>query len=150
VYVPGNQKEWLAVLERNPGREGLPAGHTVRQWISDRREEFLAERGPGTPKPKPGWLKFGFPLHYNSDVLEAMYALAEVDTPMSPALDKPLQVIKEKMTPDGKWIMESSLNGKMLADVEEKGKPSKWLTYFALRVLAHFGGARSRAGWNPR
>ncbi len=141
VYVPGNQKEWLAVLERNPGRGGLPAGHTVKQWVSDRRDQFLAERGPGAPKPKPGWLKFGFPLHYNSDILEAMYALAELNTPMSAALEKPLQVIKEKMTPDGKWIMERSLNGKMWADVEEKGKPSKWLTYFALRVLAHFGGA---------
>ena len=29
----------------------------------------------------------------------------------------------------------TSLNGKMWADVEEKGKPSKWLTYFGLSVL---------------
>jgi hypothetical protein len=26
----------------------------------------------------------------------------------------------------------------MWVDVEEKGKPSKWLTYFALLVLDHF------------
>jgi hypothetical protein len=36
--------------------------------------------------------------------------------------------------------MENSLNGKMWVDVEEKGKSSKWLTYFALYVLNHFGG----------
>jgi hypothetical protein len=36
--------------------------------------------------------------------------------------------------------MENSLNGKMWVDVEEKGKPSKWITYFALYVLDHFGG----------
>jgi hypothetical protein len=35
--------------------------------------------------------------------------------------------------------MESSLNGKLWADVEEKGKPSKRLTYFALYVLDHYG-----------
>jgi hypothetical protein len=115
----------------------------VKQWVSDRRDQFLAERGPGAPKPKPGWLKFGFPLHYNSDILEAMYALAELGTPMSAALEKPRKVIEEKMTPEGKWVMESSLNGKMLVDVEAKGKPSKWLTYFALRVLTHFGRAAS-------
>ncbi|MGC9970971.1 MAG: hypothetical protein ABSE56_10305 [Bryobacteraceae bacterium] len=143
VYVPGNQKEWLKILERNPGRGGLPAGQTVKQWVSDRRDQFLAERGSGAPKPKPGWLKFGFPLHYNSDILEAMYALAELGTPMSAALEKPLRVIEEKMTPEGKWVMESSLNGKMWVDVEAKGKPSKWLTYFALRVLTHFGRAAS-------
>jgi hypothetical protein len=31
--------------------------------------------------------------------------------------------------------MEYSYNGKMWADVEEKGKPSKWVTLRALRVL---------------
>jgi hypothetical protein len=34
--------------------------------------------------------------------------------------------------------MENSLNGKMWADVEVKGQPSKWITYFALLVLNHF------------
>jgi hypothetical protein len=138
VYVPGSQKEWQAVLARSPGRAGLPEGQTVKQWVSDQREQLLAERGMGTPKPKQGWLKFGFPLHYNSDVLEAMYALAAVDTPMTASLAKPLRVIREKMTPDGQWVLENSLNGKMWVDVEEKGKPSKWLTYFALCVLGHF------------
>jgi hypothetical protein len=31
--------------------------------------------------------------------------------------------------------MEKSFNGKMWADIEEKGKPSKWVTLRALRVL---------------
>ena len=92
--------------------------------------------------PVRGRLKFGFPLHYNSDVLEAMYALAESGTPMSAVLERPLDVIESKMTLEGKWVMENSLNGKMWVDVETLGKPSKWLTYYALRVLSHFGRAR--------
>jgi hypothetical protein len=139
VYVPGTQKEWQKVLEQKPGRAELPAGQSVKQWISEQRNRLLAGRGLGKPKPKQGWLKFGFPLHYNSDILETMYALAELGTPMTAALAKPLQAIREKMTPDGKWIMENSLNGKMWVDIEEKGKPSKWLTYFARCVLGHFG-----------
>ena len=83
------------------------------------------------------------PLHYNSDVLEAMYALAESGTAMCAALERPLQVIESKMTPEGNWVMENSLNGKMWVDVETVGKPSKWLTYFALRVLKHFGRVAS-------
>ena len=35
--------------------------------------------------------------------------------------------------------MERSLNGKMLVDIEEKGKPSKWITLRALRVLKRAG-----------
>lgn len=139
VYVPGNQTGWQKILARNPGRSGLPPGRTVKQWVSDQKDAFLLERGPGDQKPKQGWLKFGFPLHYNSDVLEAMYALAESGAPMSAALDRPLNVIESKMTVEGKWLMENSLNGKMWVDVETLGKPSKWLTYYALRVLGHFG-----------
>ncbi len=138
VYSPGNLRQWQEILERAPKRAALPKGETVKGWIGERREQFLASEGIGTRRPKPGWLRFGFPLHYNSDILEAMYALALLGTPMSPKLKKPLKVIKEKMTFDGKWIMQNSLNGKMLADVEEKGKPSKWLTYFAYYVLNHF------------
>jgi hypothetical protein len=37
-----------------------------------------------------------------------------------------------------RWVMRNSLNGKMLADVEAKGKPSKWLTLRAFKVRAHF------------
>lgn len=142
VYVPGNQADWQKVLSRSPGRSGLPPGRTVKQWLSDQKDAFLLERGPGYPKTKQGWLKFGFPLHYNSDVLEAMYALAESGTPMSAVLERPLDVIESKMTLEGRWVMENSLNGKMWVDVETLGKPSKWLTYYALRVLSHFGRAR--------
>jgi len=31
--------------------------------------------------------------------------------------------------------MEYSLNGRMLVDIEKKNKPSKWITYFALKTL---------------
>jgi hypothetical protein len=138
VYVPGNRKAWQEVLARAPKRADLPPGETVKGWIADQRERFLAEHGAGERGPKRGWLKFGFPLHYNSDVLEAMYALAAVGVPVTEALSRPLQAIREKQTGDGVWLLENSLNGKMWVDVEVKGEPSKWLTYFALYVLNHF------------
>jgi hypothetical protein len=139
VYVPGNRKAWQEMLARAPKRADLPPGETVKGWIADRKERFLAEQGLGEREPKRGWTKFGFPLHYNSDVLEAMVALATVDAPMSKALEGPLGVIRDKRTSDGVWRMENSLNGKMWADVEAKGRPSKWITLFALIVLDHFG-----------
>ncbi len=138
VYVPGNRGRWRKILERQPKAADLPKGLTVKSWIARQREDLLAKTGPGPSDPKVGWLKFGFPLHYNSDVLEAMVALAMAGTPYSAPLEKPLKAIREKQTGDGKWIMESSLNGKMLVDVEAKGKPSKWLTWMALYVLQHF------------
>jgi hypothetical protein len=141
IYAPGNHRQWQNILEAAPKKANLPAGVTVKQWIRVQRDQFFVTPGAGQPNPKRGWLKFGFPLHYNSDVLEAMVALARLETPKSEALKKPLEIIAGKMNPDGVWVLENSLNGKMRADVEEKGKPSKWITYFALYVLSYFNQA---------
>ena len=67
-----------------------------------------------------------------------MFALATVGTPMSDELAKPLQIIRDKRTADGVWLLEKSLNGQMWVDVEVKGQPSKWITLFALLILDHF------------
>ncbi len=143
VYVPGRLREWQDTLARQPKRADLPKGKTVLRWVEEQRESFLKERGLGEPRPKAGWLKFGFPLHYNSDTLEAMYALASVGVPMTAELEKPLEVIRQKRSADGTWRLENSLNGKMLVDVELKGKRSKWLTYFGCYILAHFTSPQS-------
>ena len=58
---------------------------------------------------------------------------------MSSALDELLRIVRSKMSEQGTWTLENTLNGKMWADVDEKGRPSKWLILTALRVLAHFG-----------
>jgi len=140
VYVPGNRKAWQEVLARAPKAADLPPGGRVKDWVLDRRERFLAEQGVGEREPKPGWAQFGFPLSYNSDILEAMLALATVGVPMHDKLQQPLQVIRDKRTADGAWLLDKSFNGKMWVDVEVKGKPSKWITLFALIVLDHFDG----------
>jgi hypothetical protein len=139
IYVPGNRKAWQEVLARAPKRADLPPGETVKGWVADQGERFREGRGLGELEPKRGWTRFGFPLNYNSDVLEAMCALATVDVPMSAALEVPLQLIQDKRSADGVWLLENSLNGKVWADVEVKGQPSKWITLFALVVLDHFG-----------
>jgi len=139
IYVSSHRKAWREILAEAPRKEDLPKGQTVKAWIADRKQRFLEEHGYGTREPKPGWLRFGFPLNYNSDVLESLFALAQINTPMSSALEEPLRIVRSEMSEQGTWRLENSLNGKMWADVEEKGKPSKWLTLTALRVLAHFG-----------
>ncbi len=137
VYVPGNKGAWMKVLAKKPDKAALK-GKTVRTWTQEQKKKLLASKGLGTPVEKPGWLKPGFPLHYNSDLLEALFALALCGVPGEPALSQPLEVLRKKMDPEGRVIMEGGLNGKMRADVETVGKPSKWLTYRAWHVLRHF------------
>jgi hypothetical protein len=80
-------------------------------------------------------ITFGFPLSYRIDVLETTAVLAELGYGNEPSLGNALQFILSKQDSQGRWKMEKTLNGKMWADIEEKGKPSKWVTLRALRVL---------------
>jgi hypothetical protein len=138
IYLPGNEKAWDAQRPRSKKKTDVPPGETPDSWREKEKARFIAEHGLGELQPKTIWMRFGFPSNYNSDILEAMYALATVGAPMNDRLEKPLQVIRDKRTADRVWLLEKSLNGQMWADVEVKGQPSKWLTLFALVVLNHF------------
>lgn len=103
--------------------------------------DFLFSRDPATAdyafteRVSPFWFKFGFPLSYWSDVLECVAVLAELgyggDARLAPAID----LILSKQDAQGRWKLENALNRKMWIDIEQRGKPSKWVTLRALRVL---------------
>jgi hypothetical protein len=46
-----------------------------------------------------------------------------------------IDILISKQDDLGRWKMENSYNGKFQVNIEKKGKPSKWLTLDALRVL---------------
>jgi hypothetical protein len=81
------------------------------------------------------WFKFGFPLTYTADILEALLALNEAGYGADPRLHNAIAFVATKQDADGRWRLERTLNGKMWVDIETKGEPSKWLTLRALTVL---------------
>jgi len=86
---------------------------------------------------KPGWLRFGFPLMYQTDVLEILGILTRLgyhDERMQEAID----LLISKQDNQGKWKLESTFNGRFQTNIEQKGKPSKWITLNALKVLKNF------------
>ena len=86
---------------------------------------------------KPGWKKFGFPLMYQTDVLEVLGLLTHLgyrDARMQEAVD----LVISKQDDEGRWKLESTFNGKFQADIEREGEQSKWITLNALRVLKQF------------
>lgn len=109
--------------------------------------EFLLSRDPAvadypyTARVSSSWFKFGFPLSYQSDLLETTAALVDLGYGRDPRLAHALQFILSKQDEQGRWRMERSFNSKMLVDIEEKGKASKWITLRALRVLKQAGCA---------
>jgi hypothetical protein len=86
---------------------------------------------------KPGWLKLGFPLMYQTDVLELfgiLSALGYKDSRMQEAAD----FIVSKQNLEGRWKLESTFNGKTQTNIEHKGEESKWVTLKALTALKHY------------
>lgn len=103
--------------------------------------DFMFSRNPAaadypyTSRVSSTWFKFGFPLTYWSDVLESTAVLAALGYGRDPRLADAVQLILDKQIAPGRWKLENSLRGKMWMDIEKQGRPSKWITLRALRVL---------------
>jgi hypothetical protein len=81
------------------------------------------------------WFKFGYPLGYVTDVLLNLEALTEAGIVDDPRLSDAVGLVLSKQDDQGRWPLEYSYKGKMWVDVEKKGRPSKWVTLRAMRVL---------------
>lgn len=143
-YVSPYAKEFIEHFLSLP--RGTPRSISIvpekREAIRKIKRDFVRKKGGlGQLKDKAGWLRFGFPLHYNSDALEAMIALAQAQTPAGTAqVAHAIEAIRARRRPDGRWPLDFTHNGKMIVDIEKKGAPSRWITYRALFVLKHFAG----------
>ncbi len=102
------------------------------------------------------WLNLGFPLDYQSDLVELCDVLVRLDYGLDPRLRHLLDVVLAAQTADGRWIKRY---GTRALQVEKRGQPSKWITIHALRALKYTQRAivqaeqaklRSRESWFSR
>ena len=125
----------------------VKARSTLIQEAIEYGAEFLmnsdlaqAEYPSGNGKISPYWFKFGYPLNYTSDILEALDVLATLGYAKDPRLSPAIEYLLSKQDSECRWKLENTMNGKMWTNVEKRGRPSKWVTLRALRVLkAAFG-----------
>lgn len=87
---------------------------------------------------KPGWLKFSFPLMYQTDVLEILDILTELGI-NDRRMDEAIGIIIAKQDDMGRWKTENTSNtDRLLIPLEQKDKQSKWITFRAIRVLKRY------------
>ena len=70
---------------------------------------------------KPGWRRFGFPLMYQTDVLEILGILTRLGVSDEP-MDEALALVAAKQDAHGRWKLESTFNGRFFADIDVKGR----------------------------
>ncbi|MDD4842404.1 MAG: nitrogen fixation protein NifH [Sphaerochaetaceae bacterium] len=141
-YCWGSHSCHMGVAKALKGLAAIPThmrnelvNHKIEQLVEYFLKHRIFKKSHDLNKiSKPGWTKFGFPLMYQSDVLEILDILASLHI-HSPDLDEAISLVEKKRTPDGTWKMENSFNDRLLVPIETKGLPSKWVTLKALRVL---------------
>jgi hypothetical protein len=93
---------------------------------------------------KPIFLRFTFPPRWHYDVLRGLDYFRAVDAPRDPRLADAIDVVHHARREDGRWLLAHSFKGKTYFELERVGKPSRWNTLRALRVLKWWNGGSRR------
>ncbi|MHA2290200.1 MAG: hypothetical protein ACXABG_15550 [Promethearchaeota archaeon] len=127
-YVPSGAKEYHKAIK----------GKKVREIKEIQSKMVKDPENLKKSELKKSWTKFGFPNSYTSDALETLYWLAVINPVPRPEFRDAIDLIIHRMDPSGCWINENMFRNPMLAEIEPKKTPSKWLTFRALFVLKNF------------
>jgi hypothetical protein len=143
-----NVLEGLLAHERATG--GTPESTAARR----RGEEYLLERKLFRRKStgevvNPAWLQFSFPVQWHYDALRGLEYFREAGDPPDDRIDEAIDLLQSKQQPDGTWLLENTHAGKVHFTLEDgDGRPSRWNTLRALRVLRWYERARSATRTN--
>lgn len=83
-------------------------------------------------------LMLSFPSRWRYDVLRALDYFRLAGAKYDARMDDALQVLLNKRRADGRWPLQARHPGQTHFDMEQTGKPSRWNTLRAMRVLDHF------------
>jgi hypothetical protein len=111
------------------GQEYLLERHLMRRLSTG--EVISQDRKSGKD-----WTQFAFPAWWSYDVLRALDYLRDAGVTPDARLDEAIALVHTKQQPDGRWLLDAEHPGAMLVTLEDGvGKPSRWNTLRALRVL---------------
>jgi hypothetical protein len=133
-----NVLEGLLAHERATGgsQESIAARRRGQEYLLERR---LFRRKSTGEVVNPAWLRFSFPVRWHYDVLRALDYFRSVGDLPDSRMDEAIGVLRSKQQPDGTWLLENTHPGEIHFALEDgDGRPSRWNTLRALRVLSWY------------
>ena len=112
-----------------------------------RGQEYLFERrlfrrrstGDVIERDRKGgtaWTRFAFPTWWHYDVLRGLEYLRRAGATPDERVTEAIELVESKRDNDGRWPLETRHPGTMAVELDEgEGRPSRWITLRALRVL---------------
>ena len=135
----------INVLEGLLAHERATGGSAESIAARRRGEEYLLERWLFRRKSTgevvdPAWLQFSFPTRWHYDVLRALDYFRSAGGAPDPRMAEAIDAAPVKRQPDGTWLLENTHPGEVHFALEDgDGRPSRWNTLRALRVLESAG-----------
>jgi hypothetical protein len=126
----------------------LSGGEVAVAAARRRGEEYLLERRlfrrrSSGEVPAQRWLQFSWPPRWHYDVLRGLDYFRRTGDDPDPRLADAVELVRDKRQPDGTWLLENTHPGEAQFEFEDgDGRPSRWNTLRALRVLAWYDGRR--------
>jgi hypothetical protein len=140
-----------ALLEYERAGNGTPAVTDGRlrgqEYVLERR--LLRRRSTGQVierdrKGNGSWTRFAFPTWWHYDVLRGLEYLRSAGVTPDERMAEAIELLASKRDGDGRWLLEARYPGVMPIDTDEgEGRPSRWNTLRALRVLRWYERADS-------
>ena len=131
----------IRVLEGLLLHERATGGSAESVATRRRGEEYLLDRRLFRRKSKgdvvdPAWLQFSFPTRWHYDVLRGLEHFRAAGDPPDPRVDEAIDLLRSKRQSDGTWLLKNTHPGAVQFALEDgDGRPSRWNTLRALRVL---------------
>lgn len=131
-------------------RAGAGSGDVTRARL--RGQEYLLERrllrrrSTGEPierdrKSGAVWAQVAFPTWWHYDVLRGLELFRCAGAAPDERMAEAVELVASKRDAEGRWPLEASYAGRMPIELGEGvGRPSRWSTVRALRVIDWYGG----------
>jgi hypothetical protein len=90
------------------------------------------------------WTRLSFPNWWHYDVLRGLEYLRRAGAPPDARVAEAIALVEAKRDSDGRWPLEHQHPGTMAVEVDEgEGRPSRWNTLRALRVLDWYSASKN-------
>ena len=132
-----------ALLEYERAGGGTPEVTEARlrgqEYLRERRLFRRRSTGAVIERDRKGgavWTRFAFPTWWHYDVLRGLEYLRSAGTLPDERAAEAIDLVASKCDDEGRWPLEARYPGVMPLEMDEsEGRPSRWNTLRALRVL---------------
>jgi hypothetical protein len=110
-----------------------------QEYLLERRLLHRRSTGEVIERDRKGgaaWTRFAFPTWWHYDVLRGLEYLRSAGVTADARVAEAIRLVASKRAGDGRWPLETRYPGVMPVEMDEaEGRPSRWNTLRALRVL---------------